>query len=61
MGDHDAMANLFTIDALIDYGPALGGEIRGRELSACRQSEANCGSFVNGAHKNTNSGIAATT
>jgi hypothetical protein len=31
MGDHDAMANLFTVDALIDYGPALGGEIRGRE------------------------------
>ncbi len=31
MGDHDAMADLFATDALIDYGPALGGEIRGRE------------------------------
>ena len=31
MGDHDAMANLFTGDARIDYGPALGGEIQGRE------------------------------
>jgi len=31
MGDHDAMAELFSEDALIDYGPALGGEMRGRE------------------------------
>ena len=30
-GDHDAMADLFAEDALIDYGPALGGETRGRE------------------------------
>jgi ketosteroid isomerase-like protein len=31
MGDHDAMAELFAEDSLIDYGRALGGEIRGRE------------------------------
>lgn len=30
-GNHDAMADLFGEDALIDYGPDLGGEITGRE------------------------------
>lgn len=31
LGDHDAMADLFAEDAVIDYGPALGGELAGRE------------------------------
>jgi 3-phenylpropionate/cinnamic acid dioxygenase small subunit len=30
-GDHDAMADLFTEDARIDYGPALGGVMHGRD------------------------------
>ena len=30
-GNHDAMADLFTEDARIDYGPALGGPLQGRE------------------------------
>jgi uncharacterized protein (TIGR02246 family) len=30
-GDHDAMADLFSEDARIDYGPALGGGLQGRE------------------------------
>lgn len=30
-GDHDAMADLFTNDARIDYGPALGGPLEGRK------------------------------
>jgi len=30
-GDHDAMADLFTEDAKIDYGPGLGGPRQGRE------------------------------
>ena len=30
-GDSDAMADLFSEDARIDYGPALGGAMQGRE------------------------------
>jgi uncharacterized protein (TIGR02246 family) len=30
-GKHHAMADLFTEDARIDYGPALGGPLQGRE------------------------------
>ena len=30
-GDHDAMAELFSEDARIDYGPGMGGPRQGRE------------------------------